>query len=742
VNVGDLLGASGNSGNSTGPHLSYDVSDASGTYVDPTSFVSGGGSGSQTPAYTGEHADFYSTFGPAAQQFAQQYGVDPSFLLGMAASETNWGAASGYNVGGMMGSGTAGSKQFTSQGSDAPGSTGTFAQYNSPDEGYQAFFNLITDPNGRYAGAWANFQKSGDSAQLFRDLQQSGYTRATDWPDLVSNLAGQTSAALQQGAGASTTTQTQNGLVPANGATPVQQTRLDQNQADFDAGRIDEATYYARKDAIQAEIDAAKKARDTARAAAQYDAEQAQQKAALEAYAANLTAQGFHVFHNPDGTPSFYYDAQNRPVPINYVPERGRVEAGTPGDVDENEVLRALNEGATFVNPNGTSAAMQAYNERVQAINGPSPTPVARVTSLGTLSPEAAAAYLLSGTEGRGLAGVSGSVMKGLDLNSPPTFQELLGYIGTSLPGTGSSLQDNAGMPNDIQQEYARRYRQAIDQGTSPEEANYIAQVATDVTKGATSILQGRATELADTLNARGFDPSGSGGFQTGEQPGVVLNKFGQPVDEQGYAEGADLTADAASLGYSVQQGEDGLFYVIDKYGNRASPGYSTAALAQQNIGIDAYQFRNKYPNARIEPPGRISDVLRDTISATRTLTPSSAVLSQPRPAGNGVHVEPPMRPPVAPPPTLPPPAVEPPNYGGGPVIYQPAASSVQAPQQPLSAIVSNFAGNASVLNSVNALPQTVNAPNVPQIISEQERRRKRNPFVVAAAPNPFARVA
>lgn len=135
-----------------------------------------------------------SMFGPAALRFAQQYGVDPAFLLGMAASETNWGAASGYNVGGIIGAGTAGSKQFVSQGSDAPGSTGTFAQYNNAEEGYQAFFDLITQ--GRYAGAWSNFQKTSDSAQLYRDLQKAGYTPATDWPGLVASIAEQTRPAI------------------------------------------------------------------------------------------------------------------------------------------------------------------------------------------------------------------------------------------------------------------------------------------------------------------------------------------------------------------------------------------------------------------------------------------------------------------------------------------------------------------------------------------------------------------
>jgi len=43
INAGDLVALSGNSGNSTGPHLSYDVADPSGNYIDPSGFVPTGG---------------------------------------------------------------------------------------------------------------------------------------------------------------------------------------------------------------------------------------------------------------------------------------------------------------------------------------------------------------------------------------------------------------------------------------------------------------------------------------------------------------------------------------------------------------------------------------------------------------------------------------------------------------------------------------------------------------------------
>lgn len=45
VNIGTVLGVSGNTGNSTGPHLSYDVQDPTGKFVDPSRFLAGSAAG-------------------------------------------------------------------------------------------------------------------------------------------------------------------------------------------------------------------------------------------------------------------------------------------------------------------------------------------------------------------------------------------------------------------------------------------------------------------------------------------------------------------------------------------------------------------------------------------------------------------------------------------------------------------------------------------------------------------------
>lgn len=45
IQAGTIVGASGNSGKSTGPHLSYDVLDPNGQYIDPSGFLSAPGSG-------------------------------------------------------------------------------------------------------------------------------------------------------------------------------------------------------------------------------------------------------------------------------------------------------------------------------------------------------------------------------------------------------------------------------------------------------------------------------------------------------------------------------------------------------------------------------------------------------------------------------------------------------------------------------------------------------------------------
>ena len=45
VNIGTVLGKSGSTGQSTGPHLSYDVEDATGKFVDPSRFLAGSAAG-------------------------------------------------------------------------------------------------------------------------------------------------------------------------------------------------------------------------------------------------------------------------------------------------------------------------------------------------------------------------------------------------------------------------------------------------------------------------------------------------------------------------------------------------------------------------------------------------------------------------------------------------------------------------------------------------------------------------
>lgn len=47
VAAGDAAGVTGNTGHSTGPHLSYDVMDKDGRFIDPTPFVDGGSVGAQ-----------------------------------------------------------------------------------------------------------------------------------------------------------------------------------------------------------------------------------------------------------------------------------------------------------------------------------------------------------------------------------------------------------------------------------------------------------------------------------------------------------------------------------------------------------------------------------------------------------------------------------------------------------------------------------------------------------------------
>ena len=103
---------------------------------------------------TGSHADWVNKMLAMAAPTAQRLGIDPRWLVAMAASESNWGSAPGNELFGIKGAGTAGSVMLDTWERNAAGvpyqTKAAFAAYNSPAEAFDAFGNLLA---GHYPGA-------------------------------------------------------------------------------------------------------------------------------------------------------------------------------------------------------------------------------------------------------------------------------------------------------------------------------------------------------------------------------------------------------------------------------------------------------------------------------------------------------------------------------------------------------------------------------------------------------------
>ena len=106
-------------------------------------------------------------------QAIQQAGVtlDPSIPVAIAANETGWGqAAQGgqpwNSYLGVRGQGSAGQ------------TPGGFAAYTQPQEAYDAWVKLITDPNSRYYPAYQQYQQDQNANAFIQNIAAAGYALA------------------------------------------------------------------------------------------------------------------------------------------------------------------------------------------------------------------------------------------------------------------------------------------------------------------------------------------------------------------------------------------------------------------------------------------------------------------------------------------------------------------------------------------------------------------------------------
>src|SRR5262245_55071307 len=121
-----------------------------------------------------DRATWIQSLAPLAQAWEQKTGIPASIFLAIAASESNWGAA-GNSLFGIKGSGTAGSLNsptWESVGGQRVNTSADFAAYNSPNEAFQAFWNLVsTSP--RYADALRHLPN--DPHGFLQGINAAGY---------------------------------------------------------------------------------------------------------------------------------------------------------------------------------------------------------------------------------------------------------------------------------------------------------------------------------------------------------------------------------------------------------------------------------------------------------------------------------------------------------------------------------------------------------------------------------------
>ncbi len=133
--------------------------------------------------------NFIQQMAPLAYQWSQQSGIDPSLILAIMSSETNFGNAP--SLFGIKGSGTGGSANLGTHevyGGQNVNINDQFAVNKTPDDAFKQFIDLIsTTP--RYAPAWQQFQQTGDSAGLLAGINRAGYATDPNWHSMVSSLA-------------------------------------------------------------------------------------------------------------------------------------------------------------------------------------------------------------------------------------------------------------------------------------------------------------------------------------------------------------------------------------------------------------------------------------------------------------------------------------------------------------------------------------------------------------------------
>ncbi len=160
--------------------------------------------GASGPPVTGnaQHDAFIAQMWPSALKYSAQTAIPPEVFVAINASESGWGGAG--SLFGIKGVGPGGKSAnyatFENENGNNVNINDQFATYDSPDQGYEHFLNLISgnlgeDSAKRYGPAWQQFQQDGDWQALLNNINKAGYATDPTWGSMIGKLAGQLGAA-------------------------------------------------------------------------------------------------------------------------------------------------------------------------------------------------------------------------------------------------------------------------------------------------------------------------------------------------------------------------------------------------------------------------------------------------------------------------------------------------------------------------------------------------------------------
>lgn len=127
---------------------------------------------------------------PLARYYEQQTKIPAAVLIAFNIHEGGAGVMAAPF--GIKGPGTAGStsqQTWEVYGGEHWEGAQDFASYNSLNEAYEHFIDLVSNPEGRYGAAWQQLQETGNWRQWLMDINAAGYATDPVWGQKIAQFA-------------------------------------------------------------------------------------------------------------------------------------------------------------------------------------------------------------------------------------------------------------------------------------------------------------------------------------------------------------------------------------------------------------------------------------------------------------------------------------------------------------------------------------------------------------------------